>query len=193
MLTANDLIRIKVTRSKLSECIRSFFPLNDHYSDVIWWIDEFNNAFEVKENIPLYIDLLAEEVYEFMEQLVVQGARSNLLKEAVDVCYILEGMIAMCPDEELPDNIDHDRLDLILDLISEKVVPISKALFDTNTIYEGFKEVHTSNMSKIDRTTGLVIRREDGKVLKGPDYTPAHIDELYSGSQMLLRIKERLS
>ena len=38
-------------------------------------------------------------------------------------------------------------------------------------ISAGLREVHRSNMSKLD-TEGRPIIREDGKVLKGPDYSP---------------------
>ena len=37
--------------------------------------------------------------------------------------------------------------------------------FDVATVYEAFKEVHRSNMTKI-RLDGTVLRREDGKVIK---------------------------
>lgn len=40
-----------------------------------------------------------------------------------------------------------------------------------------FREVHRSNMSKLD-ANGNVVRREDGKVLKGNMYTPADIESV---------------
>jgi predicted HAD superfamily Cof-like phosphohydrolase len=40
-----------------------------------------------------------------------------------------------------------------------------------------FVEVHRSNMSKVD-ADGRVLRREDGKVLKGPGYRPPVLDGL---------------
>lgn len=40
-----------------------------------------------------------------------------------------------------------------------------------------FKEVHRSNMSKLGED-GLPIYREDGKVLKGPNYSPANLKEI---------------
>lgn len=43
-------------------------------------------------------------------------------------------------------------------------------------LYEAFKRVHESNMSKLD-ADGTPIRREDGKILKGPFYfEPTLID-----------------
>ena len=41
---------------------------------------------------------------------------------------------------------------------------------------EAYMRVHESNMSKLDEN-GQPIRREDGKILKGPNYfTPSLID-----------------
>jgi predicted HAD superfamily Cof-like phosphohydrolase len=40
-----------------------------------------------------------------------------------------------------------------------------------------FVEVHRSNMSKID-DDGQIVRRADGKVLKGPSYQPPVLDGL---------------
>jgi predicted HAD superfamily Cof-like phosphohydrolase len=42
---------------------------------------------------------------------------------------------------------------------------------------EGFLRVHKSNMSKLDHF-GKPVYRSDGKVLKGPNYTPAVMDDL---------------
>jgi predicted HAD superfamily Cof-like phosphohydrolase len=40
-----------------------------------------------------------------------------------------------------------------------------------------YGDVHTSNMSKVG-PNGEVLRREDGKVLKGPNYAPPALDYL---------------
>lgn len=40
-----------------------------------------------------------------------------------------------------------------------------------------FDEVHRSNMSKRS-ASGQVLRRPDGKVLKGPDYRPPSLDDV---------------
>ena len=40
-----------------------------------------------------------------------------------------------------------------------------------------FKEVHNSNMSKLDRD-GRPIYREDGKILKGPDYFEPNLEKI---------------
>jgi predicted HAD superfamily Cof-like phosphohydrolase len=42
---------------------------------------------------------------------------------------------------------------------------------------EVYREVHRSNMSKLG-ADGKPVRREDGKVLKGPNYSPADIESV---------------
>ena len=42
---------------------------------------------------------------------------------------------------------------------------------------EALHRVHLSNMSKLDED-GKPIYREDGKVLKGPNYTPPNLEDL---------------
>ena len=42
---------------------------------------------------------------------------------------------------------------------------------------EALDRVHKSNMSKLD-TNGQPIFREDGKVLKGPNYAPPNLEDL---------------
>lgn len=40
----------------------------------------------------------------------------------------------------------------------------------------GQNEVHRSNMTKLDKD-GLPIKREDGKILKGPNYSPPNLKQ----------------
>ena len=44
-----------------------------------------------------------------------------------------------------------------------------------------FKEVHRSNMSKLGED-GKPVRRDDGKVLKGPNYIPANLEGIVDAS-----------
>ena len=43
---------------------------------------------------------------------------------------------------------------------------------------EALNRVHLSNMSKLDED-GKPIRREDGKILKGPNYKPPDLSDLF--------------
>jgi predicted HAD superfamily Cof-like phosphohydrolase len=44
-------------------------------------------------------------------------------------------------------------------------------------LIEAFERVHISNMSKLDEN-GKPIYREDGKVLKGPNYKSPNLEDL---------------
>ena len=44
-------------------------------------------------------------------------------------------------------------------------------------LLEALRRIHASNMSKLGED-GKPIRREDGKILKGPNYKPADVSDL---------------
>lgn len=102
------------------------------------------------------------------------------------------------PVADEPQFVEGDRLDLRLSLIEEEykevleaiengdLVNFAKELADLIYVVNGFaleagipldavvEEVHRSNMSKLG-ADGKPIYREDGKVLKGPNYTEADV------------------
>lgn len=45
-------------------------------------------------------------------------------------------------------------------------------------IEAAFARVHASNLSKLDPATGKPLKREDGKVLKGPAYRPPDLSDI---------------
>ena len=74
-------------------------------------------------------------------------------------------------------------------LINKDIVEVADALTDILYVVYGtghafgidldvcYEEVHRSNMSKLDRD-GQPIYREDGKVLKGEDYSPPNLEAI---------------
>ena len=98
---------------------------------------------------------------------------------------------------------DGETMELRIDLIEEELgefkdailsadgtlVDVADALSDLLYVVYGaghsfgldldacFKEVHRSNMSKLDER-GNPIYREDGKVLKGPDFTEPDLESM---------------
>ena len=96
---------------------------------------------------------------------------------------------------------DQETRDLRIDLISEEleeldlaltnkdIVEVADALTDLLYVVYGaghafgidldecFTEVHESNMSKLGED-GKPLYREDGKVLKGPNYFPPNLEEI---------------
>lgn len=68
-----------------------------------------------------------------------------------------------------------DRVEMVDALIDILVVTIG-ALHSMGADGEGaWKEVMRSNFSKIDKETGMVRKREDGKVLKPITYSPPNL------------------
>lgn len=105
------------------------------------------------------------------------------------------------PIAETPCHPSNDRIKLRRDLISEEyweydrsvdsgdLINLAQELADLLYVTYGaaleygidldavVTEVHRANMSKLD-SDGSVLRREDGKVLKGPNYSPPSIEKI---------------
>ena len=79
---------------------------------------------------------------------------------------------------ELADAITaHDQVETVDALIDILVVTIG-ALQSMGADAEGaWKEVMQTNFNKIDKKTGKVIKREDGKVLKPDGWTPPNLKD----------------
>ncbi len=62
----------------------------------------------------------------------------------------------------------------------------------TDVIEDIFDEVHRSNMSKLGED-GKPIHREDGKVLKGPNYSPPNVSKyLADNGQLQIPLDEEI-
>lgn len=73
-----------------------------------------------------------------------------------------------------------DRVE-ILDAITDiLVVTVGAGLsqFTPEQLTDAWNEVWMSNMSKVNPDTGVVDKREDGKVLKGPAYVAPNLGRL---------------
>ena len=112
------------------------------------------------------------------------------------------------PDKESPDVTDPAvnqlRVNLILEELDELCdalrardpVETLDALTDLQYVLDGsylqlgfasvkdaaLAEVHRSNMSKLD-ANGQPVRREDGKIIKGPNYSPPNLAALIEVSK----------
>ena len=77
--------------------------------------------------------------------------------------------------QELEDSTTReDDVDALIDIL---VVTIG-ALHSIGVDAEGaWREVHASNMAKIDPTTGKVLRRDDGKILKPEGWQPPNLKQ----------------
>lgn len=155
---------------------------------------------------PTEYDVIPEEVKELRRNLIreeyrelVAAALDNNKVEVADaltdIVYVTLGAKIVMGDESLPVfseigstviNLGYMTLEsdplLHLDEILEDVVSLAK-LWDI-PLEKCFNEVHSSNMSKLG-VDGKPIYREDGKVLKGPNFfnpnLKAILDEHYKG------------
>lgn len=125
-------------------------------------VQEFITAFGASTDPELWKALITEEFKELRE------AYAALQKEMADVAYVITGaMLVGATEEEL------ESLITELDLkIMEGVASIQPGIGD-----KVWAAVHKSNMSKLGED-GKPIRREDGKILKGPNYKAPDILEI---------------
>ncbi len=71
--------------------------------------------------------------------------------------------------EAIEANDTQEQLDALIDILVVTIGAIHSAGFDAEGAW---KEVMATNFAKIDRATGKVRKREDGKVLKPVGWTP---------------------
>lgn len=175
------------------------------------------------ENIQLRNDLFHEELSELREAIVV-GDRILQLDAIIDLLYIIGGTAVTYVYENFDNRID-DALRLAMpnndtqaELINisfaagayqysvntlNSIMVVAKNLgFTSPQIFEGFKRVHESNMTKFCRTkreakntlfdyiekgiectwverNGLyVVVRNDGKILKSSYYKPVDLSDV---------------
>lgn len=123
-------------------------------------VGEFITAFEAK---PDWNVLVIEESKEVIE------AVDHLLKEIVDLAYVLTGLEVSGQLEYVTDN-------PYFSTAIKWAVDIGDVLGE-DRLNEAFARVHASNMSKLD-DNGKPIRREDGKIMKGQNYKPPVLRDL---------------
>jgi predicted HAD superfamily Cof-like phosphohydrolase len=77
-----------------------------------------------------------------------------------------------------PNDYKVDKAALTKELVDLLYVTYGMAVTFGLPIDEVFERVHQSNMSKLG-DDGKPLYREDGKVLKGPNYQPPKLDDLF--------------
>ena len=125
------------------------------------WIDcvrEFNKAYSIPDFST--VNYWNECVDAIKEQMSLIDEEHNELKKAYTDWY------------EGPST---DMEEAILDAICDSIyVLIGLALKMGFNLDEAFAEVHRSNMTKLG-SDGKPVLRKDGKILKGPDFTPPNL------------------
>ena len=91
------------------------------------------------------------------------GLYANLIKEEVEEFFVSRR-----------DNDEVEQLDACMDMIWVILGYCYMKGYDVNGAWN---EVARSNLAKINTTTGKVIKREDGKVLKPEGWTPPQLKQ----------------
>ena len=140
-------------------------------------LTEFIKTFKGSLDIRLWFKLIKEELAELKEAIAAND-KVEMLKEFSDLLYVMQGFMLMA-DMMDRDFMQDEELLAIVDLFEdcEKVALSIREVFTQEQREEAFKRVHNSNMSKLGED-GKPIFREDGKVLKGPNYAPANLTDL---------------
>jgi len=143
-------------------------------------VGEFMRTFKASLDLRLWVKLIREELKEFNESAY---GSENALKEIVDLLYVRTGFVMVLGggigEGTISEEEEQEWKDLLHD-VSEAFV-LAEEQFSTTTIWEAFKRVHTSNMSKLG-DDGKPILREDGKIMKGPNYKEPYLTDLMKDS-----------
>ena len=96
----------------------------------------------------------------------IKEEKEELLKEFVDVVWVIIGKQNLTPGHSTGVLFDSfDYIDAAIDLFGEEA------------FNEAWQRVYESNMSKLG-DDGKPVYREDGKVMKGPNYKPPYLGDL---------------
>jgi predicted HAD superfamily Cof-like phosphohydrolase len=95
----------------------------------------------------------------------------KLIKEEFDELQVAQGIDLETGEQVRPAD-PVETLDALLDIIVVTIGAIHSAGMDGEG---GWKEVMGTNFAKIDKETGKVRKREDGKVLKPVGWTPPNL------------------
>ena len=118
----------------------------------------------------LRLKLCVEETFELFEAMLTSDAYAPFK----DLLNIIDAKI----DALTMDNMDIDPVGVYDSLVDQDYVNIGLANYLNLDMEAGFDEVQRSNMSKLG-IDGLPVYREDGKVLKGPDYFAPNLKKVY--------------
>jgi hypothetical protein len=150
--------------------------------DYLAAVQQFIEVFEASDEPSLWISLVEEETQELLDAMR-EDDKENSLKEAMDLAYVLSGFLhvkTVADGGTLTYKGKNSRI--ITDILTE--AGEATAAFrrqyediDNDTLHEAFARVHQSNMSKLD-DDGKPIKREDGKIMKGPNYMPPDLSDL---------------
>lgn len=140
-------------------------------------VAEFIVAFNGSLDPRLWVRLIDEEMNELMEE---KYGTVEHLKELCDLLYVSTGL-ALTATEHVGMLMREPEREAVIKQQGKVSRMLDSGLehYGENVFMEAFARVHNSNMSKLDNH-GNPILREDGKVMKGPNYKKPDLTDLLS-------------
>ncbi len=114
---------------------------------------------------------IIEKVHEFHTVFELDSQENPIANPGPDTVNLRHRLMQEENDEYLEAAHAND-LELVADALGDKLYILCGTIIAhglQHKIVEVFEEIHRSNMSKLG-ADGKPVRRDDGKVLKGPDY-----------------------
>lgn len=148
------------------EQVLEFMRVMDTNRDFYWWGHK----------------LMAEETKELNEALAdAENDPGQVFKEMADLAYVSIGFACLMPGNPhfLMTEERNKELQKISNEANDAVSRACQALkIPVPLVEKAVAIIHASNMTKINPETGKPDRREDGKILKGPNYVAPDMSEL---------------
>jgi hypothetical protein len=152
-------------------------------------VEEFMTAMGQDADIMRQLTLIEEESMEVVEAAALMDINPSIetaeafLKEVADYYYVNMGLMLLidivgsaeaeaCLRTEKGMNAF-----ATMQFAGQFVEVAGRQFLNDSLVLEAITEVHRSNMSKLG-DDGLPIRREDGKILKGPNYQAPDLSNL---------------
>lgn len=138
-------------------------------------VAEFIVAFKGSLDPRLWIKLIDEELEEYVAE--TYGTAEHL-KELCDLLYVSTGLALTAPDH-IGNLLRKEERETVLKQQTKVSRMMTSGLeqYGERVFMEAFSRVHDSNMSKLD-SEGNPVLREDGKVMKGPNYKKPDLTDL---------------
>lgn len=138
-------------------------------------VSEFISTFEPPSDPSFWKKLVDEELAELEE------AAQHFLKEYADVLYVFTGYTQSLRDSSEFDKEHYAFFTSKLTMIFSILEELHQDHSNSSVLASVIRKVHASNMSKVGDDGKPMRHPETGKILKGPNYKPPHIDihELY--------------
>jgi len=138
-------------------------------------VADFIVAFGASLDPRVWVNLVDEELSELYKE---KPRTTEHLKELCDLLYVSTGLrltitphISMLLSDEEANKVKKQQAKV------QRALKEYLAFYGEDVFMEAFDRVHNSNMSKLG-ADGKPIYREDGKVLKGPNYKAPDLSDL---------------